>query len=191
MAGRDLVERNRDDCMSLPEMDALPNDRWREFVMALFDTGFKQTKAAALAGFKSDNGDALRVTAHRVLHDGRTQLAIDAVSKVYLNSLKPMAVALLQELMDPTKTPHATVTEKTNLVKLVADRTGLNVVQEHKHTVTTTAESPNQIANIRMLAEHFGLDPEKILGSRLAKIKVATAPTIDVEFEEVDVEDML
>lgn len=190
MIGRKLLEQNREDCKELPEMEALPNDRWREFVMALFDTRFHQKKAAAIAGFGGESENALRVTAHRMLHDARVQLAINAVSKVYMNSLKPIALAMLKELTDPDKTPQMTPGERLQVVKLITDRTGLQSVQEHKHVVETI-ESKDTLASIEMLARNLGLDPEKFTGNKLARVlKDNEGPIIDLE-PEPDLEDML
>lgn len=193
---RDLIEQNREACMELPEMQALPSERWREFVMNLFDRGFHNSSAAAAAaGVPSESRNALRVTAHRMLHDGRTQLAIDAVSKVYLNALKPLALRALREALDKNMTPQATVGERLKGAEMVMSRTGLNQVQEHKHTVEAKMDDPGQLARIKTFADAMGLgnEIEKLIGARLAKVvKPEPVKVVDVEYEdEPDLEDLV
>jgi hypothetical protein len=67
-----------------PKMNALPNDRWRNFVMALYDEEAPRKKdglflyAIRKAGFgtATSTANSLSVQAHRVCYDARTQKAI-------------------------------------------------------------------------------------------------------------------
>jgi len=169
-----------------PAMKALPGDAWRAFVMAMVNTGGKNhTECLRLAGYEGDK-DYLKVRAHLIVHDPRTQAAIQEVGRSRFRSLTLDATLVLAEAMTAQK---AIVTKDgvdgyepdwTTRVKAansVLDRGGLHALSEHHVTVTKTLSREEKIMEIAKLAKMLGKDPKDLLGNM--------ADAIEGDFETI------
>lgn len=168
-----------------PKMAALPNDRWRRFVIALLDGttsdghGSKgHTAALKRAGWRG-TPESLRVTAYRLSHDVRVQEAIQEEARKRLSFGLPMALNAIEEIVaDPQ---HK---DRLAAAKAVMDRAGLNEVAESHHTVEFIANDPAVLERVRQLAARTGVPVEKLIG-RTAALALKPAPAEDAEFEEI------
>jgi hypothetical protein len=93
-----------------PEMRALPNDKWRNFVIHYL-TGpaghGSRARAAELAGLVRDPKYAAR-RGYTIYHDPRVIAAIAVESKKYIRSHAPDAAkALMNMIHDPAHKDHA------------------------------------------------------------------------------------
>lgn len=165
-----------------PAMQALPNDRWREFVRIYCGNGRRNaTEAYRLAFVRSRemSRETAAVGGSRLLHDERTQAAILEYCQKALRTLAPLAVQVME---DVATNEQAAPSDRLTAAKMIADRTGLHAVAEQKHTVRHVND-PDQIKRISAMAELLGLPIEKLLGQRLAE----KAPkVIDVTPEPVE-----
>jgi hypothetical protein len=100
-----------------PKMLALPNDKWRNFVVALFDDG-APTKglllyAARMAGVgtPTSSSKSIGVMAARICHDKRTQQAIAEYSVAAVRGgLAPDVVRGIRNVVnDPRHRDHAKI----------------------------------------------------------------------------------
>jgi hypothetical protein len=147
-----------------PKMQALPNDRWRRFVLELMGQAKRNYSAAYVAvGFSSRSPNAVRVEAHRMAHDVRIQEAIQEEGGRRLKALLPMALDVVEQIMtDPNNKDAAKAAFG------VMDRAGLGAATEHKITVGL-ANDTEMLARIKVLAERNGLSLSQLLGERVAK----------------------
>jgi hypothetical protein len=109
-----------------PAMAALPNDRQRAFVVALYDEEAPRKGdglliyAARAAGYgtATSSTKSLGVIANRIVHDGRVQAAIVEHSRSVLRAVPPEAIRALKDLIrDPKARDHA------RAIAMVIDRT--------------------------------------------------------------------
>jgi phage terminase small subunit len=138
-----------------PCMKALPGDRHRAFVLALYQIkpGYgAHVKAAKMAGFGTTTSSAKSwsVIASRLAHDEKIQAAMHEEDQKHIRASAPRAVRALAHLIeDPTHKDHA------RGIGMVLDRVHpaeqRHVVDVHHH-VDHDAEA---IAQLRMLK---GLD---------------------------------
>lgn len=149
-----------------PAMTALPNDRWRMFVVALYSVKPGRgayIRAARIAGFGTPTSSpkSLKVIAHRLAHDPRTQAAIREEDQHRLRASAPGAIAALTAMVaNPNHRHHA------KAVGMLLDRTH---PVETTHTVRVqdvrepappvTAEMIERIVTI---ARRIGLDAERM-----------------------------
>ena len=153
--------------------------RQRNFVWALFQQGDRDATAAARkAGYK--DGSGIRNTAYQLWHDEKIQAAFQEEGRRRLNGMVPMALEKLASVMENPQTDPAVQLKGVNMV---LDRAGLHGITERKVTHEHAIGDPGTLDKIRQLAFQLGVDPEKLLGARLAKQQPAT--TIDVEYEVV------
>jgi hypothetical protein len=95
-----------------PAMLALPNDRQRSFVIALFMAPKKRGAsiyAAQVAGYGTEKSSrkSFGVMAARLMADERVQAAISEESRKRLRGLAPSAVAAIERLVnDPDHRDH-------------------------------------------------------------------------------------
>lgn len=158
-----------------PAMQALPNERWRAFVVAAVEYPKKNgrwTHAALAAGFgnASSSRKSIGVMASRLANDERIIKALEEENRKFLRRLGPSAVHALDRLIEnPEHKDHC------RAIAAVIDRadplsTSHLVKVEHEHRVT-----PAQIVNvqkrIRELATRAGL--------------LTKPETIDAEFKVV------
>ena len=168
-----------------PGMRALV-PRQRNFVWALFEQGNRDCTAAARKAGYADTPN-LKMTAHALWHDERIQAAIHEEGQRRLNGMVPMALERLASILENPQTDAAAGLKGVNMI---LDRAGLHAVSERKTTVEHSISDPGTIDRIRLLAASLGVDPERLLGARLAR---QTQPkVIEGEFEEVpSMEDFL
>jgi hypothetical protein len=109
-----------------PAMAALPNDRQRAFVVALYgeeaprkgDGLLIYAARAAGYGTPTSSTKSLGVIANRIVHDGRVQAAIVEHSRSVLRAVPPEAIRALKDLIrDPKARDHA------RAIAMVIDRT--------------------------------------------------------------------
>jgi phage terminase small subunit len=162
-----------------PKMAALPNDRWRRFVCEWLDRSQGgATGAARRAGFEG-KPDTLYVTAYRLSHDSRIQEAIQEEARKRLNSMIPLSLDALQEIVSDKE--HK---DRLGAVKSVLDRAGLHETKQIEHKHEFIANDPVMLERVRQLADRLGLPAEKLIGRSAAA--AITAPVQDAQFEEVD-----
>ena len=152
--------------------------RQRNFVWALFQQGDRDATAAARkAGYK--DGSGIRNTAYQLWHDEKIQAAIHEEGRRRLNGMVPFAIAKMTDIMEDPQSDKAVVLKGVNMV---LDRAGLHSVSERKVTHEHSMSDPGMLEKIRLLAVQLGVDPEKLLGARLAKQQPAA---IEAEYQEV------
>ena len=153
-----------------PCMRAL-TERQRLFVLYLLETGSNNhTRAAAFAGYASENENALRVTAHRLAHDDKVQAAMHEEAQRRMRASAIMATSRLLEIANNPK--HK---DQLKAIGMVLNRTGLHEHTEHKVTVEHQMNDAEMVVRIRELCREMDLDPVKLLGAKV----------MDAEFEVV------
>lgn len=161
-----------------PAMLAL-NDRQRNFVVALLETGSaNHTEAAAMAGYSGDRA-TLQVTGHRLAHDDRVLEAIREEAHRRMRSSAILASSALVEIISNREGEETK--DRLKAIDMLLNRVGLHGTTEHKTTVTHTMDEKQMVARIKALAEGLGLDAKKLLGS--------AGVVIDAEFREVPAEE--
>lgn len=166
-------------------MLALPNDRWRAFVVALLDvdaTRGRYTEAARRAGF-DQNPAALQVTAFRMAHDTRVQEAVQEEARKRLNSNLPLALKAAEDILLDTN--HK---DRALMVKTVFDRTGLHGITETKHTHEFIGDDAALLQRAVILAERLGIPIAQLIG-RSAALKLTGPQVQEAEFVEVKKEE--
>jgi len=117
-----------------PAMAALPNERQRAFVCALYDEDAPRKGeglllyAARKAGYGTamSSTKSLSVIANRIVHDDRVQAAVVEHSRSVLRAVPPEAIRALKDLLrNPKARDHA------RAIAMVIDRT------DPLHTTTT------------------------------------------------------
>lgn len=165
-----------------PKMKALPNDRWREFVMAFNGQGRRHAGRAYAIGFNKhapEQANANRVAGFHLLHDERIQAAILEVAECTLRSMASLPEEVWREVAE---NPQAAPGARVQAANAIADRVGLHAVTEHKTTVTHIGDDADRLQRIVQLAGSLGISPDRLLGRRVQ------APMIDVTPEPVAVE---
>lgn len=159
--GRDLVPINREKTEYGPKMKALPNDRYRDFVRALFHVKpghGAQVRAAKQAGFGKPEStpETMAAIASRLANDERVQAAIREEADKHVRSAAPRALRALTGLIeDPTHRDHARgiamVLDRTNPAEIVT-------TTRVEHDVTlSAAEVAQTLKRIAQLAAKFSV----------------------------------
>jgi hypothetical protein len=127
-----------------PAMKALPTDRHRAFVRALYTVRpghGARVKASKIAGFgcPTSSPQSMATIASRLSHDERVLAAIREEDEKYIRSSAPRAIGALSRLIEnPNAKDHARgiamVLDRTHPVEMVH-----NVKHEHLHDVTPNA----------------------------------------------------
>ena len=150
-----------------PKMLALPNDRWRNFVMALFDPDAPNKGDGLLLyaarqvglGTATSSSKSLGVMAGRICHDERTQAAIAEYSIAAVRGgLAPDVVRSIRNVVnDPKHRDHA------RILALVYDRLDplqtLHTVKVEDHRPASPEITERVLARIDELARRAGLLP--------------------------------
>jgi hypothetical protein len=96
-----------------PKMKALPNDRWRAFVLSLYEVkagwGAK-ARAAKMAGFgcETSTSQTMANIGNRLMHDERILEAIHEVDGKRIRGIAPRGVRALEHLIEtPGHRDHA------------------------------------------------------------------------------------
>ncbi len=165
-ARRKLVPLEPLDAKDGPKMLALPSDRHRAFVRALYTVRpghGARVKAAKLAGFGCEHStpQTMATIASRLSHDERVLEAIAEEDQKYIRSSAPRAIGALSRLIEnPRHKDHA------RGIAMVLDRTmpletvsTLNVRHDATPALRATADV---LARIAELAARAGVDLSKL-----------------------------
>jgi nucleotide-binding universal stress UspA family protein len=162
---RELAPLEEIDAQDGPKMQALPTDRHRAFVRALYEVrpghgaGVKAAKASGW-GCENSTPQSMATIASRLAHDERVLEAIREEDEKRIRASAPRAIRALSHLIEtPSHKDHA------RGIGMVLDRVHpsetRHQVDVHHHVVDHTAEA---IAQLRMLK---GLDVPR---SRLEEV---------------------
>lgn len=169
-----------------PKMAALPNERWRAFVLAFLDgappgrnKGLGHTHAARKAGFEG-NDATMRKTAYMLAHDTRIQEAIQEEARKRLVTSVPIALRALEDIAG--KSSHK---DQLSAAKTILDRTGLHETKETKNTHEYITDDPAMLERVRQLATQMGLPLEKLIGRGAMERIAPPKPVLTVEFAEL------
>lgn len=159
-----------------PAMAALPNDRWRLLVTAIYSEDAPRKGkglwpwAMERAGFNFKNAQVAGVNAHRMLQDPRFRKACAEYSKSVLRGLSPVTIQAVRELLANPKSKH-----HAKAIDAVLNRTDPETTHNVKVEQTYVPPTPEMTAavleRIKQLAAQAGLP--------------ALPPPIDAEFKEV------
>jgi hypothetical protein len=174
---QELVPLEPVDAEDGPAMKALPTDRHRAFVRALYQVKpghGANVKAAKLAAFGTPNSSpqSMATIASRLAHDERVLAAIAEEDSKRIRASAPRAISALSRLVeDPRHKDHA------RGIAMVLDRvhpveTVHKVDVSHKHDVTPNARETAQI--LERIAE---------LSAKFS-VRLPSAPVIDGEVVE-------
>lgn len=157
-----------------PAMRAL-NPRQRGFVIAMFETNLEKpnnTDFARMAGYTGSD-EALRVTAHRVAHSEKVQLAIKEEAERRTVAFLPRALGRLQDMaMDKFHKDSLAAAKHTAAIAGLAPKT--HHVIEHVHD---RASLITEIQGALAILEGMGVkSPRELV-------------PIDAEFEEIEEDD--
>lgn len=156
---RELEPLESIDAKDGPKMQALPSDRHRAFVRALYAVRpghGAAVKAAKLAGFGTaeSSPQSMATIASRLKHDERILEAIEEEDKKYIRASVPRAISALSRLIeDPRHKDHA------RGIGMVLDR--IHPVEQihhvkHNHDVTPAFQDTAQVmARIAELAAKY------------------------------------
>ncbi len=161
---RNLIATRNDDRAQLgPAMQALPNEKWRRFVVALFSLkpGYGSHVAAArIAGFgtPATKPATMAVVAHEIAHDPRTQAAIAEETQKRIRTSSPAALgALLNLVADQNHKDHA------RAIAAILDRT--NPIETHHNVAVThthVSQDASDIAELRAMRS-IGAPRDKLI----------------------------
>jgi hypothetical protein len=154
---RDLAPLEPVDAEDGPKMKALPTDRHRAFVRAMYQVKpghGAAVRAAKLAGFGTPQStpQSMATIASRLTHDKRVQEAFAEQDQLYIRASAPRAIRALSALIEnPNDRDHA------RGIAMVLDRVHPaeqihKVDHQHMHDVTpsaaNTAETLKRIAEL-------------------------------------------
>jgi phage terminase small subunit len=147
-----------------PKLAALPK-RMQLFVLALLQQGNRNFAAAAkAAGYSGKSRNYLRVAGCRLAHDERVQAAIQEEARRQLHALMPMANETVASLMENSEVDPAV---RLRAAISIQDRAGLHAVTEQRVT-HNLGDDPQELQQMKLLAESMGVPLEKLIGHRLA-----------------------
>lgn len=152
-------------------MDQLPeygpafaalNERQRKFVLAMASDPFGHHNDWAIAAGYSNECEAAKVTAHRLLqHEGIKAAAME-VARGTLEGIGPVlaTAVLLREAKghDPTR--------RLKAAEMIANRVGLHETQEIKVTHRDLTGDA-LLSRLAMVCEQLGVDVQKAIGSNV------------------------
>jgi hypothetical protein len=159
-----------------PAMKALPSDRHRAFVLALYQVkpGYgAHVRAAKMSGFGTTTSSAKSwsVIACRLAHDEKILAALAEEDQKRIRASAPRAVRALANMVeDPDHRDHCRAVVAT-LDRVYPVETTHHVKVDHRHEVVVPTEKV--LARIRELAAAAGLNPQTL------------PPTIDGTCEDV------
>ncbi len=157
------------------------------FVCTLFSSPKSITKAAELAGYTAVTRNALRVMAHRLLHDPAVAAAVQEESKRRTVFLIPKAQKALGDLLD-----HSEHADHFKAIKMVRDDGGVTRAVERLLKVDVTVNQADKIEAIRRFAEaHPGtIAIDKLLGQEPIDAEFIDAEPAENETPPENVEDL-
>ena len=175
---RELAPLEPVDAKDGPAMLALPSDRHRAFVRALYTVRpghGARVKAAKLAGFGTETSSpqSMATISSRLAHDERVLAAIAEEDQKYIRSSAPRAIGALSRLIeDPRHKDHA------RGIAMVLDRTMPletvhNVQVKHEHDITPNAMEAAQILKrISELAAKFSVRMPAVFDGQAIETKM-------------------
>jgi hypothetical protein len=146
----------------------------RIFVCLLFHGAHSATDAARKAGFEAKSYGALRVQAHRMMHDPKVGEAMVEEAKRRKRMMLPQFDRLLSAIA--TNSQHK---DQLSAIKLSYEQAGVTVARESNINVNVTVSEKEKLASIALWAKELGVDPAKLLGGQV----------IEGEFTEVAEDD--
>ncbi len=161
-----------------PAMAELP-PRQQAWVRRMVETGGTNGLACAMDVGYTGNRKTLSVTAHRLAHDMKILAALKEEADKRIRSGALIGASVLIEIAGDTmhKDRFRAATELLN-------RAGLQVVTEHKVTVTNSGDEKAMIERIASMASQLGLDSKKLLGgfveAEFTEVTALPAPTADL-----------
>jgi hypothetical protein len=164
-----------------PAMRALPNDRMREFVRILVQTGCGAAKAGEAAGYDVGRSDG---HVRRLVHDERVQAAIQEEG---IKAIRAHSAAGIRILAEIAGNPNEAARDRIAAVRELMQRGGFHATTEHNVTVTHRSESEID-AELLALATEMGFTDEqkaRLVGRPVVR-KVTEAIVIDNEPLSVD-----
>jgi hypothetical protein len=163
---RDLAPLEPVDARDGEKMKALPTDRHRAFVRAMYQVKpghGAPVRAAKLAGFGTPQSSAqsMATIASRLTHDPRVQEAFAEQDKLYIRAAAPRAIRALSNAIE--NSGHK---DHMRAVAVVMDRihpleSVHHVKVEHDATPALIATAA-VLARINELARRAGIDPAKM-----------------------------
>jgi phage terminase small subunit len=161
---RELAPLEPVDAIDGPAMLALPTDRHRAFVRALYQVKpghGANVKAAKLAGFgtPSSSAQSMATIASRLAHDKRVLEAIREEDEKRIRSSAPRAISALSALIEnPKHRDHA------RGIAMVLDRVHpVETVVKVNHDATPALRATADVlARIATLAAQAGIDVSKL-----------------------------
>jgi hypothetical protein len=175
---RELAPLEEIDAKDGPKMQALPTDRHRAFVRAMYQVrpGFgAAVRAAKLAGFGTPQSTAqtMATIASRLTHDERVQAAFVEQDQLHIRASAPRAIRALSHLIEtPSHKDHA------RGIAMVLDRTAPletlhNVKVAHTHDVTPSAmETAKILERISELAAKFSVKMPATIDGKATETKM-------------------
>jgi phage terminase small subunit len=137
-----------------PAMRALPNERMREFVRALVQTGCSPARAAEAAGYGVQKSDG---HARRLAHDPRVQAALHEEG---IKAIRAHSVAGIRILAEIAADTNEAARDRIAAIRELMSRGGF--AQTTEHNVTVTHRSEQEIdAELLALATEMGFSDEQ------------------------------
>jgi hypothetical protein len=165
-----------------PKMSALPNDRWRGFVIAYLGMRKPSAKGAYKKAFPDAGENTTAARGAALLRDMRVKEAIheEALSRLESGMLVK-ALNMAEMILDDPANPRAAA-----VAFGIMDRAGLHPKSEHRVTVEKTVDFGDaaQVLRLKEKLERLGFDPLPVLGNRLAAL-VAPKDVTDAEYSEL------
>lgn len=142
-----------------PAMSKL-SEQQQNFIIAYWSSD-TQHEAARIAGYKSDNLNALKVQASRLLHSPKIRAALqEFAGNILMAEGVKTAVNRLLELMHSDNEKVA-----LDAVKTFLDRNGMVAATQHNVNVEVTLTREEKVAKLREFAAQTGMDTAKVLGN--------------------------
>jgi hypothetical protein len=145
-------------------MAALPNDRWRAYVLAFFATrpGHGQYRSAAkIAGLGNVDGtssdNAISVLAHRIAHDTRFVAALHEEGAKRLKTTSPAAISALANLID-----NANHKDHARAIGMVLDRVHAAETTHHVQVTHRHIDPDEEALEILEALRSVGASREKM-----------------------------
>ena len=161
---RELAPLEPVDAQDGPAMKALPTDRHRAFVRALYTVrpGFgARVKAAKLAGFGCQHStpQTMATIASRLSHDERVLAAIAEEDQKFIRSSASRAIGALSRLIE---NPNAK--DHVRGIAMILDRTmPVETIVKMQHDATPALRATAEVlARIADLAARAGVDLSKL-----------------------------
>lgn len=158
-----------------PAMRAI-TDLQRRFVLAMFSAPTANASSwARSAGFSAASPGALRVTAHRLMHDPKIAAAVQEFAAQNLSVVGP-ALSLGVMMKIARSKGHK---DQFKAAAALANRAGFHEKTEH-HVVVDHLGGESAVDRIRRAAALLGVDPVELLGANAAEpMKLIEGKVID------------